>query len=91
MQCLGCIARTYKEYRNCNICQGSRARAGRAGQNTKSCLNWLFVQALFNCRVYGGSPEQHAIETNLTKAGLSDNLSKFLWAIKVAHPDVKDR
>jgi len=35
--------------------------------------------------VYGGGPEQQAIETNLTKASPVNDLSKFLGAIKVAH------
>jgi len=50
-----------------------------------SCLNWLFVQALFDCRVDRGGPEQHAIEIDLSKASLVNDLSKFLGAIKVAH------
>jgi len=61
------------------------ARRTAGGQNPKSCLNWLFVQALFNCRVDSGGTEQHAIETNLAKAGLVNDLSKFLGSIKVAH------
>jgi len=48
-------------------------------------FDYDFAAWLFHCCVYGGGPEQQAIETNLTKASPVNDLSKLLRAIKATH------
>jgi len=48
-------------------------------------LHTLLRTFPLDCLVDSNGTKQHAIETYLAKASLSDDLSKFLWAVEVAH------